>query len=60
VAQGVEKLVAVLGARVAPAPVARVPLLAGDVHDLDGVATVADHLFGIGDGHRSAKATPLP
>jgi anion-transporting ArsA/GET3 family ATPase len=36
--------VAALAAQVAPAPVARVPLLGGDVHDLDGVQTVADHL----------------
>jgi len=31
--------------RVAPRPVARVPLLAGDVHDLDGLRTMAGHLF---------------
>jgi anion-transporting ArsA/GET3 family ATPase len=34
-----------LAAQVAPAPVARVPFLAGDVHDLEGLAVVADHLF---------------
>ena len=60
VAEGEENLVAVLAAQVAPAPVARVPLLAGDVHDLDGVETVADHLFGPGDGHRSANPADLP
>ena len=32
--------------RVAPAPVGRVPLLGSDVHDLTGLASVADHLFG--------------
>jgi anion-transporting ArsA/GET3 family ATPase len=59
-AEDEENLVAALAAQVAPAPVARVPLLAGDVHDLDGVAMVADHLFGIGDSHRSANFAPLP
>ena len=42
-----ENYVTALAAQVAPAPVARVPLLDGDVHDLDGVQTVADHLFGL-------------
>ena len=37
-----------LMARVAPAPVARVPLLNSDVHDLDGLGLVADLLFGGG------------
>jgi len=31
---------------VAPAPVYRVPLLNTDVHDLDGLGTIADLLFG--------------
>ena len=35
-----------LVARVAPAPVYRVPLLNTDVHDLDGLGHVADLLFG--------------
>jgi anion-transporting ArsA/GET3 family ATPase len=35
-----------LARRVAPAPVGRVPLLGTDVHDLVGLGTVADHLFG--------------
>ena len=35
-----------LVAQVAPAPVYRVPLLNTDVHDLDGLGTVADLLFG--------------
>ncbi len=29
----------------APAPVYRVPLLNGDVHDLEGLGTIADLLF---------------
>jgi anion-transporting ArsA/GET3 family ATPase len=40
-----EKTYAELVADVAPAPVARVPLLNSDVHDLNGLATVADLLF---------------
>ncbi|HVF33357.1 MAG TPA: ArsA-related P-loop ATPase [Acidimicrobiales bacterium] len=35
-----------LAGRVAPAPVARVPFLADDVHDLDGLARVGASLFG--------------
>jgi anion-transporting ArsA/GET3 family ATPase len=31
---------------VAPSPVVRVPLLDVDVHDVDGLSTVADHVFG--------------
>ncbi len=31
--------------RIEPAPVARVPFLAGDVHDLAGLAEVGEHLF---------------
>jgi anion-transporting ArsA/GET3 family ATPase len=34
-----------LAARIAPAPVARVPFLADDVHDLDGLAEVGSFLF---------------
>jgi len=41
-----EAVYAGLVAEVAPAPVYRVPLLNSDVHDLDGLATVADLLFG--------------
>ena len=40
-----EKTYEDLVADVAPAPVARVPLLNSDVHDLDGLATIADLLF---------------
>jgi len=35
-----------LAGQVAPAPVARVPFLAGDVHDLEGLEVVGDHLLG--------------
>ena len=34
-----------LAEKVAPAPVARVPFLADDVHDVNGLTTVAQHLF---------------
>jgi anion-transporting ArsA/GET3 family ATPase len=36
---------AVLAGEVAPAPVARVPFLPTDIHDLDGLGVVADHVF---------------
>jgi anion-transporting ArsA/GET3 family ATPase len=51
VAEREENYIASLTAQVAPAPVVRVPLLDGDVHDLDGVQAVADHLLGL-SGHR--------
>jgi anion-transporting ArsA/GET3 family ATPase len=34
-----------LAAKVAPAPVGRVPFLSGDVHDLEGLTTIGGHLF---------------
>jgi hypothetical protein len=34
-----------LAAKVAPAPVARIPFLADDVHDLGGLTEVGSHLF---------------
>jgi hypothetical protein len=40
-----EKVYGDLVARVAPAPVSRVPLLNSDVHDLDGLGLIADLLF---------------
>jgi anion-transporting ArsA/GET3 family ATPase len=43
-----------LAGRIAPAPVARVPFLADDVHDLDGLSEVARYLFG--DGAKSGAA----
>ena len=57
VAKREEDYVTALGAQVAPASVARVPLLQGDVHDLDGVQTVADHLFGLSDSGLTASPT---
>ncbi|MHB8438583.1 MAG: ArsA family ATPase [Acidimicrobiales bacterium] len=41
-----EETFAELVTRVAPSPVVRVPLLDIDVHDVVGLAVVADHLFG--------------
>jgi anion-transporting ArsA/GET3 family ATPase len=41
-----EEHLAGLAARVAPAPVLRVPFLRSDVHDLDGLAEVGAQLFG--------------
>jgi anion-transporting ArsA/GET3 family ATPase len=52
-----ESYVTALAAQVAPASVHRVPLLDRDVHDLDGIQTVADHLFGRRDSH---IASPTP
>ena len=46
VAAGEEETYAGLVKMVDPAPVGRVPLLSSDVHDLQGVAEVADRLFG--------------
>jgi len=40
-----EEAITDLVARVAPAPVGRVPLFADDVHELDGLRRAADHLF---------------
>jgi len=40
-----ESAFAELASALAPAPVARVPLLDVDVHDLDGLGLVADHIF---------------
>jgi anion-transporting ArsA/GET3 family ATPase len=56
VAEREENYVTALAPLVAPAPVYRVPFLNGDVHDLDGVQTVADHLFGLID---SNTASPM-
>jgi len=47
-----------LVARVAPAPVTRVPLLNTDVHDLDGLGLIADLLFRT-DGQGAVQA-PAP
>jgi anion-transporting ArsA/GET3 family ATPase len=45
IADGEERHFETLARRVAPAPVARVPLLVDDVHDLGSLAEVAAHLF---------------
>ena len=45
VAGNEEAHLAGLAGRVAPAPVVRVPFLATDVHDLDGLALIGSHLF---------------
>jgi len=46
VAAGEEAHFSALAKRVAPAPVCRVPFLAGDVHDLAGLRVVGSHLLG--------------
>ncbi|MGH9135855.1 MAG: ArsA family ATPase [Acidimicrobiales bacterium] len=46
VADREEAHLAELAAKVAPAPVVRVPMLAGDVHDLDGLTQVSTYLLG--------------
>ncbi len=51
-----EQAYADLVAKVAPAPVYRVPLLNSDVHDLEGLETIADLLFVGSD--RPAPASP--
>ncbi len=48
-AESEEASVAALAARLPRSPLVRVPVLAGDVHSLSGLAEVADLLFG-GDG----------
>ncbi len=45
VATNEEEHLAGLAGKVAPAPVLRVPFLQTDVHDLDGLAEIARHLF---------------
>jgi len=45
VASNEEDHLAGLAARVKPAPVIRIPFLQSDVHDLDGLAIIAGHLF---------------
>ena len=62
VAEREERHFAALAGRVAPAPVVRVPYLAADVHDMEGLASIAAHLFGRGqdpegrDGARGGGA----
>lgn len=47
-----------LAARVAPAPVVRVPFLSSDVHDLDGLAEIGSWLFG--SSPPATQADPAP
>jgi anion-transporting ArsA/GET3 family ATPase len=48
-----------LVARIAPAPVSRVPLLNTDVHDLEGLKVIADLLF-LGDGRGAPFSAEAP
>ena len=48
-----------LVARIAPAPVSRVPLLNTDVHDLEGLKVIADLLF-LGDGRGVPLSAEAP
>ncbi|MGO8871209.1 MAG: ArsA family ATPase [Acidimicrobiales bacterium] len=52
-----EQAFAALVSKVKPAPVYRVPLLNSDVHDLEGLAHIADLLFG-GGGASEAGGAP--
>jgi anion-transporting ArsA/GET3 family ATPase len=52
-----ENYVVALVAQLKPAPVARVPLLDEDVHDLVGVQAVSEHLFGPSDSCRRRVAS---
>ncbi len=53
VAEDEEANFATLAAQLAPAPVCRVPFLADDVHDLVGLAVIADHLLAHAAWHSS-------
>jgi anion-transporting ArsA/GET3 family ATPase len=55
-----EDCVSALASQVAPAPVARVPLLDGDVNDLDAVLTVADYLAAPRDSCRDVTRPGTP
>ena len=54
-----EQAFADLVAQVAPAPVYRVPLLNGDVHDLAGLGAIADLLFVTDGPERAGAAVPV-
>ena len=49
-----------LAARVAPAPVGRIPLFGQDVHELAGLQRAAEHLFARGECRRSGLWAPAP
>jgi anion-transporting ArsA/GET3 family ATPase len=54
-----ETAFAALAEQLAPSPVGCVPLLGSDVHDLDGLGIIADHLFGSeGDGSTTRPHDP--
>jgi anion-transporting ArsA/GET3 family ATPase len=56
-----ENYVVALAAQLKPSPVARVPLLDEDVHDLVGVRAVSEHLFGPSDSrHRRVASSAMP
>lgn len=54
-----EQTVQAIVTEVAPSPVARVPLLDVDVHDVGGLEVVADHVFGA-TARPSALTSPAP
>ncbi|HEV7888210.1 MAG TPA: ArsA-related P-loop ATPase [Acidimicrobiales bacterium] len=56
VAEREERHFAALASKVAPAPVARVPFLAADVHDVEGLAQVGAYLFGAAGAGEGAAA----
>jgi anion-transporting ArsA/GET3 family ATPase len=61
VSEGEEQNFALLARRVAPALISRVPFLASDVHDLDGLALVEHYLFPEPrDGHSPTIGTDEP
>jgi hypothetical protein len=61
VADEEDRSYAVLAAVTAPAPIARVPLLGTDVHDVDGLVVVADALFDSDPtGDPGTMSTPRP
>ncbi len=61
VADEEDRSYAVLAAVTAPAPIARVPLLGTDVHDVDGLVVVADALFDSDPtGDPGTMPTPRP
>ena len=55
-----EQAFADLVVKVMPAPVVRVPLLNGDVHDLVGLGTIADLLFAGGGGQDESQTNGSP
>jgi anion-transporting ArsA/GET3 family ATPase len=58
VAEREERHFATLSERVAPAPVVRVPFLAADIHDIEGLRSIAAHLFARAVPDRAGGAAP--